>query len=415
MRAGGIVQGTIGLWFLVCTSAAVVHAESVPREPCNGSWWTIATDPPRHIAFRSASPTVAVGAVWNKVTATAGLTELEALSVEVTDEHGRRIDGDLGVGFENGPWTEAPLSYTGRGQDDRLAQNAWWRPRAGLASGAYTMRTTIPAPVGEEFRGCSYFNYVTDIEFEIAPELLEPRLEVSHSLTAEPSEYVTHSTECDERGEIAYCPSARDICCWFNPGYTHTVEFEWTNLPPGWSFYHVLEIEYDLIGYPYDKEHLLWHPFPHLWENSESYRLTQAFNPAPWQLPLPAEFCARGRVLDIVSGAPSLQFSGCVVTAEATEVSQRPLECNLDVCAELSGGPKPADSSPEEADAVEPQESELADPSAEGATASDVADPGADGFGGCTNSGGREALVGYIFFVLSLVSNRWGRARRAEI
>lgn len=368
-----------GAWLSILAICSSGRAESVPNT-CLASWWTLSIEPPEFVVFRSASPRVAVRAIWQGLAADVTELELAALSVEVRDEHADLVEGNLGMGFPTGPWVEAPLAYTGWSRPDALSNNVWWRPGRELAAGRYVMRTRIPSPAGDEFRGCSYSNYDTVVEFEIQPDGAEPALEVAYSLTVEPTEYVTHSTECADRGEIAFCSRHPNICCWFNLGYTHTVTFTWTDLPQGWSFYHVLEIEYDLIGYPYDRQSLLWHPFPYLWENSEPYILTQSFNPAPWQMPLPPELCARGRVLDILDGSTSLQFDGCVKTAEASRISTRVLACIDEVCAELAGEGKPADVGPEVGDI------------ASGAEPS-VGDPGIDGYSSCASGETSSCLL----------------------
>jgi len=270
---------TACLSWLVLT-AAPARAESVPNT-CSASWWTLGIIPSQLVTERTL-PTIAVPAIWTGDVATMTEAERTALSVEVRDELGMPVAGTIGIGFLDGPWRDTGLSYSGWGRPDRLQNNAWWRPTQDLAPGRYTMHTVIPPPSGPSYQGCSYGSYTSDLGFEVRPELPIPEVEVTYSLQVKPTDYISQSTDCSDRADIAYCTYHPDICCWFNDGFTHKVSFAWKHLPPGWSFYHVLELDYDSIGYPYEPQSVLQHPFPYVFEGSEPYALEQSFNPAPW-------------------------------------------------------------------------------------------------------------------------------------
>lgn len=355
---------------LLVASPAI--AESVPSNPCTTSWWMANASISWDYETSLPIPTIALPVMWNGDTSKITEADRTAVAIEVRDPQGAVVPGTFGVGFFDGPWQRSGLSYTGWGRPDLLDISAWWRPQESLPAGRYTIHTIIPSPTnmtsvpGGAPQNCPYADYAFDQTFEVQPELPKVNVDVDYSLVVQPTEYVTHSTDCSDRAEIAFCPSHPGICCWSNDGYTHTVRFAWTNLPRGWSFYHVLSLQYDLIGYPYGQQSILWHPFPHQWEGSDPYILEQSFNPAPWQLPLPPELCARGHVVDIVDGSISFEFDGCVQTDNATRTSAQVLHCDDAACAELAGVPRSDDSGGEISDVSNSTEGEVADPGPDG-------------------------------------------------
>lgn len=361
------------LLVMLSTLAGSARAESVPNG-CTGSWWE-AIIVPLEVMTAHALPKVALPVVWNGDVALMSDAERTTLTVEVRDGSGAEVPGAVGIGFD-GPWRERLLSH-GSIRGDRLWNGAWWQPAAVLSPGRYTLRVTHGAPDGAGYQGCYYAAREAGMTFEVLAEWTGVLLTVEPSLVAEKRDGPGYTDSCGYDMPLAWCED-RDICCFYPLAYRQQMRFAIANLVAGWSYYHVLDIEYDSIAHPYESAMALQHPFP--FENEfapEVYTLVQTFNPAPWQYPLPSEICARGHVVDITDGSISLAFDECVPTRDAQRVADG-LVCDEALCAAARApiGPEPSDAETTEA----------------GERAEAVADPGPDGESGGCGAGATTGL-----------------------
>ena len=311
--------------------SAPSRAETAPQL-CFADWWTDHYAMPAHLPNLPSDARVLLPTWWSAQYG-SGLPDLSsaAIVVEVRDRFDQPVEGDVGVGLPDLPFSQ---------QTWILQRQAWWKARAPLEPGGrYTVHLSVPRPPATEaFVSCGFRAFEATTTFTVAAgEVRAPEIDISATMVAE---YWTEKTyaasQCHLRPDAATCPNVATACCWYawkEPILRLTGALSASAMDSGGAYYHILTVEFDSTLARLGAIDMTLYPAP------------EGDFPRPFDVGVDTatrSACFTTRLRSIHQQQVVASERTCLPTdVFITSAPQPPLACDARACAQVAGAEDP--------------------------------------------------------------------------